>query len=227
MQCNHSLAQCVHYVPIFKNLSDHLLTGIKQYLTSLHLAKNEFVYQEGDLANKLYIVNSGQIHIFRLSEDGHEQLVRILKPGDFIGEWDIFDNEDTFHQDFAQAIKPTNLCVLEQQHFSSFLLNNPSVAINIIREMAHRLNQADQMLLTMSSQEVMDRLVYYLLSIKDQSSIIHLPMSRKDLASYLGTSPETLSRRFKKLVQNKIIQVHKPTMIEIINLQQLQNYLDN
>lgn len=68
----------------------------------------------------LYIVNRGKVRIYRLSNSGKEQLVRILNPGDFTGEWTLF-NPDAVHEEYAEATRDTSVCMIQQHDVQEFL----------------------------------------------------------------------------------------------------------
>src|SRR5699024_11796421 len=83
------------------------MNGIVKETTSLTYARGETLFHPGDVSSRLYIVHKGRVKIYRLSENGKEQLVRILEPGDFTGELTLF-NETTVDT-YAEALEKTQL----------------------------------------------------------------------------------------------------------------------
>src|SRR5690625_4785959 len=92
---------CVSLVPIFNHLEEDQMNEIMQAVQGISYKKGEIIYHAGDESDSLYIVNRGQIKIYRLSESGKEQIVRILNPGDFTGELALF--QQSVHESYAEA----------------------------------------------------------------------------------------------------------------------------
>jgi CRP/FNR family transcriptional regulator, anaerobic regulatory protein len=107
-QCNQkaeSHIACVSLVPIFNHLEVEQMNEIMGVAQSISFKKGEIIYHAGDSTESLYIVNKGKVRIYRLSETGKEQLIRILNPGDFTGEMALFKND--LHESFAEAMADT------------------------------------------------------------------------------------------------------------------------
>ncbi|HHT62462.1 MAG TPA: cyclic nucleotide-binding domain-containing protein, partial [Clostridia bacterium] len=86
--CNHlsgSHKSCITRVPIFNHLEKDQMDEIMKAIRTVSYKKGEIIYSAGDRSDSLYIVNTGKIRIYRLSDSGKEQIVRILTPGDFTG----------------------------------------------------------------------------------------------------------------------------------------------
>lgn len=77
-------------VPIFNHLESDSLALIHKKIHSIEFKKGEYLFRAEEPTNTLYIIQSGAVRLFHLLESGKEQLIRILKPGDFIGEWSLF-----------------------------------------------------------------------------------------------------------------------------------------
>ena len=83
---------CVSLVPIFNHLESQQMDEIMSTVQSAFFKRGEIIYHDGDRSDSLYIVNKGKIRIYRLSETGKEQLVRILNVGDFTGKLALFQD---------------------------------------------------------------------------------------------------------------------------------------
>lgn len=225
----HQLAGCVRLVPIFNHLDAESMALIGKQTQHRHFAKGEFIYQAQDRDNTLYIVHRGSVRIFRLSEAGREQLVRILKPGDFTGEWTIF-NENAVHEDFAQAMMETEVCCLHQDDVEALLNEHPSIAIKLLQQISGRLAQSERQTTQVATEQVGSRIALFLAdqvsSEMGAAPVITLPMARKDIASYLGTTPETVSRKFRQLEEEGLIQQLSQKQIKINDVDNLLFYGD-
>ena len=222
--CNHTDSKgthkvCVSLVPIFNHLEEQQMIEIMMTTNSVSYKRGEIIYQAGDKSDSLYIVNKGKIRIYRLAESGKEQLVRILNPGDFTGELALFN--EALHESFAEAMEETQVCMIKRSDLQKFLLKYPSISLKILAEFSNRLEQSEKQTTRFATEKVDTRIALFLvecLSNGGQPQEIKLPMSRKDLASYLGTTPETISRRLADLEAAGLIKQKPHKIIEILDL---------
>lgn len=214
-------------VPIFNHLEAESLALIHQKIHAVEFKKGEYLFRAEEPTNTLYIIQSGAVRLFHLLESGKEQLIRILKPGDFIGEWSLF-SQDRQYEDYAYALVDTKVCQLYADDFKEVLLSYPAVSLKILEEMSRRLQASEKMTSRVANESVGTRLVNYLLGqLPGQASdahLINLELSRKELAAFLGTTPETISRKFKELETLNIIKSLSPRKIKIINFDGLVQY---
>jgi len=125
--CNHLHSRaCITKVPIFNHLSDKQLDEIIGTVTSAYFKKGELIYKPGEQSDSLYIVRSGRIKIYCLSESGKEQLYRILYPGDYTGELALF--RQSLHESFAEAMVDTEICLINRNNLQAFLLKYPTIS---------------------------------------------------------------------------------------------------
>ena len=193
--CNTNHKSCVSLVPIFNHLEDNQMNEIVETIKPGKYKKGEIIYSAGDSSDSLYIVNMGRIRIFRLSESGKEQLVRILEVGDFTGELALFS--ESTHESYAQAMEYTEVCMINRRDLQNFLIRYPSISLKILSEFSSRLEKSERQTTRVSTEKVETRIALFLAECVDKNKSMEftLPMSKKDLASYLGTTPETISRK--------------------------------
>ncbi|HHU49999.1 MAG: Crp/Fnr family transcriptional regulator [Caldicoprobacterales bacterium] len=214
----HSKA-CITLVPIFNHLDDDKLEEIMRAIKTAHFDKGEIIYRAGQQSNSLYIVSKGKIRIYRLSESGKEQLLRILKPGDFTGELALF--RQSVHESYAEAMADTDVCMINRDDLQKFLLKYPTIALQVLAEFSNRLDESEKQAARFATERVETRIALYLAEcVEDQggSLSISLPMSRKDMASYLGTTPETISRKLADLEAQGYIRQVSGRKIQIQDL---------
>lgn len=222
--CNHcnNHRSCITLVPIFNHLEGEQLDEIVGSIKSAHYKKGETIYRAGDESDSLYIVSSGKIRIYRLSESGKEQLQRILLPGDFTGELALF--RQSVHESYGEAMMDTDICMITRDDLRKFLLKYPSISIHIMEEFSNRLGASERQAARVATERVETRIALYLVDcVEDQggSMDITLPMTRKDLASYLGTTPETISRKLTDLEDMGYIQQKSGKKIRILDFEGL------
>lgn len=216
-----SAKSCVSLVPIFNHLDSEQMEEIMQVVRRANFKKGEAVYHAGDASDTLFIVNRGQLKTYYLTEGGKEQVVRILNPGDFTGELTVF--QASIQEAFAEALMDTQICMIKQEDLQALLLKYPTIAVEILKELAGRLTQSEKQATSFVTETVETRIALFLAESYDetQGNTIELPMSKKNVASYLGTTPETLSRRLKELEEAGIIQQEGQRKIKIIDLDAL------
>ena len=149
----------------------------------------------------------GKVKIYRLSEMGKEQVLRILKPGDFTGELAVFSA--SIHESYAEAMVDTEFCLITRSDLQRLLEKYPSISLKLLSEFSRRLENSEKQTTRISTERVETRIAQYLLEQlqeSDDSFEITLPMSKKDIASYIGTSPETLSRKLTELEEEGYIK---------------------
>ncbi len=214
---------CVSLVPIFNHLEDNQLNEIMKVVQSISVKKGEILYHAGDTSNTMHIINRGQIKVYRLSEMGKEQVVRILNPGDFTKELALF--KETIHETYAEAMFDTEICLINGVELQNILLKYPTISLEILTEFSRRLDAAEKQTTRLATEKVEARIALYLAEFLDSEGkdgkTINLPMSKKDLASYLGTTPETLSRRLSDFEAAGYIKQKGQRGIVILNLDEL------
>ncbi|WP_047985948.1 Crp/Fnr family transcriptional regulator [Ornithinibacillus californiensis] len=222
-RCHHNgPTACVTQVPIFNHLEKTYLDEIMTMTRSISFNKGEHIYHAGDEADSLYIVNKGQIRIYRLAESGKEQLVRILNSGDYTGELALF--KQSLHESYAEAIVATNICVIKRDDLQELLLKYPTIAMKLLSEFSNRLEQSKKQTTRFSTETVEKRIALFLAESIDpdeDTDELTLPMSKKVLASYLGTTPETISRKLAELEEKGLIKQKPHKRIEVLDLDAL------
>ncbi|MGC3850938.1 Crp/Fnr family transcriptional regulator [Limosilactobacillus reuteri] len=198
----------IHRVPLFTDLSNE---G-KKYLESLLHYKT---FDKGDLIfspdsqDELIIVVLGQMKVYKLNKDGKEHIIRIIGAGDYGGENYLFDLQNTTV--YGIALTKTEVCILYKADFHKLLKIDHQVGQNLLKLNAKKSVELERQAQLLSFYRVDVRLVAYLedlYNINEEENSITLPMSLKDLASYLGTSAESLSRYFKEFETKGWIERH-------------------
>lgn len=215
----NSKNSCICVVPIFNHLEAAQMEEIMKVTQSTSFKKGEVLYRQGDTSNVLYVVSKGRIRIYRLSESGKEQLLRILNPGDFTGELALF--RESIHEAYAEAMSDTDVCMISRNDLQEFLLKYPTISLKILSEFSNRLETLEKQTTRFATEKVDTRLALFLaecMESGDGSKEIELPMSRKDLASYLGTTPETISRKLADFENEGYIKQKSGRKIEMLDL---------
>lgn len=222
-RCGHEEhSTCVSRVPIFNHLENDQMDEITKAIQSDTYKKGEIIYRAGEESDSLYIVKSGRVKIYRLSESGKEQLVRFLSAGDFTGELALFS--DSVHESFAEAVENTEVCPIRRRDLHTFLMKYPSISLKILTEFSNRLENSEKQTTRVSTERVETRLALFLAECIDEeksSMEFVLPMSKRDLASFLGTTPETISRKLAEFEDAGYIRQKPHRKIAVLDLDKL------
>jgi CRP/FNR family cyclic AMP-dependent transcriptional regulator len=218
--------QTLTRVPIFAGLSESELAFLNQRTVPRHYNAGEMVFSEGEPCTGLYVVESGQIRIFKSSAAGREQVLSIEGPGSSVAELPVFDGGN--YPASVAAIEPATLLFVSKQDFQALCLTHPQVALKVLRVVGARLRRLVGIIEELSFTTVRSRLASFLLRTaqKDgkptpQGVQIELPSSNQELASQIGTVRELVSRNLSRLQSEGIIQIdgrvlviHDPNALE-------------
>lgn len=208
---------CVSVVPIFNHLEYEFQKEIAELAITHEFAKHTTLFNAGDEANKLFIIHTGKVKVYAIDEMGKEHLYDVLSSGDYIGETSLFLNER--HTQFAETLEDASICVIDKSAFMKLLERYPTISIRILEEFAKRLEKAHNQSETIANDSSDVRLLRYLMSISESKNgklMVTLSLSKKDIASHLGMSAETMSRTLKSLEEDKVILRISNKEIEIL-----------
>lgn len=217
--CDHI---CASRVPIFQDLSPQELARFNDILVTTDYAEGELIYSQGSPARSLCIVNTGMVKLFKTSPDGREQVLRILKPGDFFGEAVLFGEQMLATS--AQALGVTKVCRIDKGEAEDIIHRNPGISHKIIAALNLRLLQAEEQIELLGTRSTQQRVANLLLGLSREqgTSEITLPLSREGLANLTGMTLENFSRKLTELAQLGLITpVGRRTMV-LHNLDKLQ-----
>lgn len=217
----HIPAMCVSRVPIFNHLPAHELAAIAGKASMRTYERGEFIHRASEQAGKLFIVHKGMVKVYRLADNGKEQLVRILQPGDFAGELALFTTGR--HDSYAEAMKTSEVCTIDRSEVHALLRQHPDISLHLLAELSRRLGSSEKQSAAIATASINARLAQYLadLSEAEGSSSFNLPMSRRHIASFLGTTPETVSRRLGEFEEAGWIRQTGQRKISILDLDAL------
>lgn len=189
---------CVRLVPLFNQLSIDLQRQIERLVHHQHVRRGTVVISP-DNSNRLVIIEQGQGRLYQLSATGEEQVQRILNTGDYVGETWLLGVTNS--NNYVEMMKDSNICVLDHSDFTRLIQAHSDIALKLLAGQALTIDNLRQQTQLMGLPSIESRLAMYLnqLVAKQGSSLVTLPLKMKDLSSYLGTTPETLSRKLTQL----------------------------
>ena len=204
------ILQIISKTPIFQNLSEDDLNKIRRIAVDKFYNKGQTVFSEGDDGTGFYVVAAGKVKIYKVSLEGKEQILHIYGPGNPFGEVPVFSGEQ-FPAN-AQTLLKSHLLFFPRTAFTELIAKNPSLCLNMLAVLSMRLRQFTVQVENLSLKEVPGRLAAYLLYLaqeQEAEDTVSLPISKGQLASLLGTIPETLSRILTKMSNSGLIDVSR------------------
>ncbi|WP_066393442.1 Crp/Fnr family transcriptional regulator [Neobacillus mesonae] len=227
MDCTHNCSHessCLVSVPVFKGLNENDREALQRVTRSRTFLKGEFIFHEGEQSETLFVVNEGLIKLTKMSAEGKEQIVRLLFPGDFFGLFSLLKNEK--HYVNAEAVGNTVICYLEKKDFLKIMESNADLSYRFLLAMNDRLYEADESVSLLSLMDVEQRLSRTLVLFHDKmnagDSTFTLPITKKDLASYIGTTPESISRKLLAFMSQGLIEMDGRRTIHFLKLAELK-----
>lgn len=201
---------CVSLVPLFAGLTQEQQAEVATLARPVTVRSGETFVRAGARQAPLFVVHSGMVKLSRTTADGKSTTLRVLGPGEVGGESWLLTGERP--ENDVIALEASRMCVFEPAVLDTLVRQFPSVGVAMLRALALRLHSAERMLTARTFAEVGARLAAYLLDCPTTwgvggAATAHLPMTKKDIATFLGTSPETLSRRLKSLEREGLIHV--------------------
>lgn len=203
----------ISQIELFKGLNEEELAELSMILVDQEMKRNQPIFSEGEQATGLYIVVSGSVKIYKLSFDGKEQILHILGAGEPFAEVAVFAGS-TYPAN-AITMEKSRVFFIPRQSFMELIKSYPSLAMSMLATLSLRLRQFAGMIESLSLKEVPGRLATHLLLLSDQNkgeAKVELAISKTQLAAYLGTIPETLSRILAKLTKGGFIESQGSTI---------------
>ncbi len=214
-------------IPIFNGLPEDQMAAIKKIAITKRFNKGEVIFSEGDAGNGFFVIAQGRVKIFKVSSEGKEHILHIYGSGQPFGEVPVFAGQK--FPATAQALEKTVAIFLPRSDIVDLVAANPSLALNMLAVMSQKLRQFSIQIENLSLKEIPARLASYLIFLAEEQAaddVVKLNISKGQLASILGTIPETLSRIFAKLSGQNLIRVDgkKITLLDREGLEDLAEY---
>ena len=213
--------ECVQLVPIFKELADEQLDTIETIVQHHHFPAGSTVFSADDPLDSLMILANGQVKVYQLAANGREQLLYLLQTGDIDGEAALFGNQR--RTSFGEALVPTDVCSIRRADFQALMQQYPSISINVLNVFGRRLTQLERQTTSTATESVEARLANYLTETAAalKTDAVKLPLKKKDLAAFLGTTPESISRKLALFERQGLITQKAGKIIQINDADQL------
>lgn len=172
--------------------------------------KGEVIFKEGDPVTGIYFVYSGTVKVHKKWGDDKELIVRFAKKGDIAGHRGL--GNEMFYPVSGTALEPSTVCFIELEFFLSSLKINNEFLFQLMMFFAEELKVSERKMRNLAHMQVKGRIAIALLTLKDKFGIdengsMNITLSRQDLASYAGTTYETVFRVMNEFIEDNIVSV--------------------
>jgi CRP/FNR family transcriptional regulator len=194
--------------PFFRGLSPEQLSEASRIAFEKHFNKGEIIFSDGEEGDGSYLIIEGTVKVFKLSPEGKEHIIHLFSSGRIFGEMAVFGGEHFPIN--AEAITPTRVLFFPRSAFISLIEKSQTLALKMLADLSYKLRVLTAQIENLSLKEIPARLAAYLMLMAREQGLsthVDLMISKAQLASILGTIPETLSRVFAKLSTQGLIRV--------------------
>ncbi len=217
-------ATCVRRVPIFARLSPSQQDAVGAFARPVTLAAGQLLHRAGEPVSQLFVVHTGAVKLVHTAASGRTQIVRVAGPGEAVGEQSFLTGQRPEHH--VEAAEDTRLCVFDHADLAQLVATYPGISVGMLRTLSERLVDAERRL-ALSGQDVPARVAGYLMGLPGEveGGAIHvrLPMPKKDVASWLATTPESFSRALARLERDGVVTEERGvvTLLDLDALEEL------
>lgn len=209
-------------IPLFRGMTQEQRAAVAQVAVEKKYGKNEVIFTEGAEADGFYVVVTGRVKIYKLSPDGKEQILHLFGEGEPFAEAAVFAG--TSFPAYAEALEPCEVLFFPRREFVNLMARLPAMALNMLAELSRRLRQFANLIENLSLREVPGRLAAYFMILSERQNgagDVQLDMSKAQLASFLGTIPETLSRILARMAREGLIEIREGRRIRLLDRETL------
>ena len=203
--------QCiVRQFSSLKALNKEELLRMAECKTSYTIKKGEPIFEEGEVTNGIYCIKDGVCKLSKLSDNGKDQIVKLVKPGELLGQRSMISDEPANLS--AVALEDMEVCFIPRSEVMQFFTQNNQFSMNVMRTICDDLKGADDHMVNMAQKTVRQRLAETLIYLEDtfgknEDGTLRIQLSREELAGMIGTATESCIRLLSDLNKSDYIEL--------------------
>jgi len=211
----------IRSVPLFTGLDDSQIAKVEAIARLVEASRKEVLFREGDPAEGIFVLLQGRVKIYKLSPDGKEHILHVVRPGQAFAEAAVFMPGG--YPAYAEALQRCRALLLPKEPFLRLLREEPAISLSIIATLSRYLKQFADRIEDLSLKDVSARLARWLLATAREKGrdFWDLEITKGELASQIGTVSETLSRTLRKFQDAGWLQV-RGRFVKILEREALQ-----
>lgn len=217
--------QCiVRQLNSLKELTRDELIRISHCKTSKIIKRGEILFNEGDHVNGVFCIKDGVCKVSKMSENGRDQVIKLIKKGDLLGERSLITGGPANLT--ARALNDMEICFIPKEEIVRDLKRNNNFTMSMLKDLAESLRNADEVIVDMAQKTVKQRLAETLIHLdkkfeKDDEGYIDVYLTREDIANIIGTATESAIRILSDFKKNGLIDF-KGKRINILDVRGLE-----
>lgn len=201
------------------------IPAIQANRQTLHFKKGELIFREGEKVNGIYFVYSGKIKVHKKWGTEKELIIRFAQKGDIFGHRGL--GTESNYPISATAIEPVNACFIDLEFFRTTLKVNYDFIYHLLLFFADELQESERKMRNLAHMQVKGRIAQALLVLREKFGLtdegfINVSLSRQDLASFAGTTYETVFRIINEFTEEQLIRAEGKN-IAILQMDRLAN----
>lgn len=203
---------------IFSEHYGRELEELRPLIRPLIYEEGRLIFEEGEPAFGVYLIDSGKVKLAKRAPDGRRQILKLIGPGEILGEEVLF--HEPVYSAQARALERTAAGFVTLKDLRQFLERHPQVALRLLRSLSHEIREFHDRLLELSYESSLERLAKLLLTLadrwgeqEDSGLYIGVKLSRSELAELAGIASETASRLLARLRERGILALDGPRII--------------
>jgi CRP-like cAMP-binding protein len=217
--------EAVKKAPLFTALDDASATSLRASMTAVKLSRGQVLFKEGDEGDRLFVVVDGKLKLGTTSNDGRENLLSILGPGDMFGELSLFDPGPRTAT--ATAVVDSKLLALAHDQVIGWVKEHPQVSLQLLGRLAQRLRKANDVLSDLVFADVPGRVAKAIIELgarfgteKDDGLHVNHELTQEELAQLVGASRETVNKALADFATRGWIRL-EPRAVIVLNHERL------
>ncbi|MGL2986679.1 Crp/Fnr family transcriptional regulator [Flavobacterium sp. RSSA_27] len=203
--------QCiVRQFSSLKALTKEELLKIANCKTSYTIKKGDPIFQEGETLNGVYCIKEGFCKLSKLSTNGKDQIVKLVKAGELLGQRSMVSDEPANLT--AVALEDMEVCFIPKTEILNFFTNNNQFSLSLMKSICGDLKESDLHVVSMAQKTVKNRLAETLINLqetfgKNEDSTLKIQLSREELAGMTGTATESCIRILSEFNKKGLIEL--------------------
>lgn len=215
----------IRKAPLFSALDDAAAHELRQSMVSLKLNKGQVLFKEGQEGDRLYVVVHGKIKLGTQSNDGRENLLSILGPGEMFGELSLFDPEP--RTSTATAVTDVRLVSLAHDAVIGLVTTNPQTSLELLRRLAQRLRKSNEILADLVFADVPGRVAKAIIDLGERFGVqkedglhVNHDLTQEELAQLVGASRETVNKALADFAARGWVKL-EPRAVLVIDVERV------
>ena len=215
----------VRRAPLFSALDDAEASSLRESMVLVKVSKGNTLFKEGDDGNRLYVVLEGKLKLGITSNDGRENLLSILGPGEMFGELSLFDPGPRTAT--ATAVTDARLLSLAHDQVIGWVSEHPKVSLQLLGRLAQRLRRSNEVLADLVFSDVPGRVAKAIMDLGERFGVkkvdglyVNHDLTQEELAQLVGASRETVNKALADFAGRGWVRL-EPRSVVVLDIERL------